>query len=1421
MTKSSAIIKHIISLRDAKPDDEKASLAYFYFDFRDEDKKQDIRNFITSLLVQLSTHSIPCRKIISDIYSTHGKGAQQPSIGALKTCLRKMLAVDSQKPIYIIVDALDECPKLSGMPTPRAMVLSLLKDLVSLRFRNLHICVTSRPEVDIQNSIGPLAHSVVSLHEESGQMKDILDYIRNVVYSDDSDSMMRTWRSDQKELVFKELSKKADGMYAHHALFDDRDSYLLRYRFRWVFCQLEVLRHCFPASIRLILDHLPESLDETYLHVLRQIPQANKAHAHRMLQCILVAVRPLRVEELAEVLAFEFDASQEGIPKYRATWQLDDQTQAVLSTCSSLVTIVDDRSWDRNSYSSQLRQVVQFSHFSVKEFLMSNRLGDFSQYHIHPLPAHTLLTQACLGALLYLDDSGNTKSVQHLPLAKYAAQHWVEHAQFQGVPPLVKDGMETLFDSGQPHFAAWLGIYNLDKLYVQSPAGIYPLYYSARCGFYDLVEHLVLKHSQQVNAICGQYKLPLLAAVSEGHFVVAELLLKHGAYIDARDEAGKTPLHIAVSWRQRNPIDVVTFLLDHKANVNSRDGSGRTPLLILVEHQDEDDILHPAQLLLRLGAEVNTGDAGLKSPLLLALARNWFQLSRIFLEHGADVNAANNGKTLTSLLSKCWTYNHHNILNGVKLLLEHKTELNRRNKNKETPLHLALGRDLFKVARILLEHGADANAEDNNRKTPLHILAESQTHDADEALDLFWPLLEHGAIINGRDKNNQTPLHLALGRGWFKLAQILLEHGADANAKDDNRKTPLHLLSESQTRDEGEALDIFSPLLEHGAIVNGRDETNQTPLHLATGRGLFKLARILLEHGADANAKDNDRKTPLHLLSESQICDAGEGLDLFWPLLEHGAIVNGRDKKNQTPLHLATGRGWFKLARILLEHGADAGMEDDNRKTSLHLLAESQTHHAREALGLFSPLLEHGAIVNGRDKNKQTPLHLATGRGWLKLTQILLEHGADANAVDNSKKTPLHLLTESQTHDEEEALGLFSPSLEHGATVNVRDKNNQTLLHLATGRGWFKLARILLEHGADTNVEDDNRKTPLHLLLESRAHGESEALDLFSPLLEHGTTVNMRDKNNQAPLHLALRRGWFELARILLEHDADANVEDDNRKTPLHLLSESQTHDEGEALGLFSPLLEHGAIVNGRDKKNQTPLHLALGRDWFKLAQILLEHGADASMEDDNRKTPLHLLTESRTHDEGEGLDLFWSLLEHGAIMNGRDKKNQTPLHLALVRDWFKLARILLEHGADASMEDDNRKTPLHLLTESRTHDEVEAIDLFWPLLEHGAIVNGQDKKNQTPLHMALGRDWFKLARILLEHGADTNAENHNGRTPLHILSERQIYYNKWHRADDVLNHTKSWVSDAADVISRSKDEKTSLISEKGTEMYK
>jgi hypothetical protein len=296
-----------------------------------------------------------------------------------------------------------------------------------------------------------------------------------------------------------------------------------------------VLRHCLPSSIRRTLDQLPQSLDDTYLRTLSQIAQANQDHAHRMLQCLVVAVRPLYVDELAELLAFDFDdVAQGGIPKYRPALRLDDQTQAVLSTCSSLVTIIDEPEYPPSPSPYPRRQVVQFSHFSVKEFLVSNRLtsslGDISRYHIHLRSAHTILTQACLGVLLYSDDHVTPESASCFPLVGYAARNWVEHAHFEDVASRVKDGIETLFDPDKPHFAAWADMYFNPDRWGNSRIRN-PLYYSVLCGFNDLIEHLAIKYPHYINfgGHSGESQNPLFAALVHDRLKAAEFLLEHGA----------------------------------------------------------------------------------------------------------------------------------------------------------------------------------------------------------------------------------------------------------------------------------------------------------------------------------------------------------------------------------------------------------------------------------------------------------------------------------------------------------------------------------------------------------------------------------------------------------------------------------------------------------------------------------------------------------------------------------------------------------------------------------------------------------------------------------------------------------------------------------------------------------------------------
>jgi hypothetical protein len=184
-------------------------MAHFYFDFRDINK-QKLHDLLPSLLIQLCARSDPCCRILSQLYSAHDRGVRKPSDRAMVECLKEMLRLEAQPPIYIILDALDECPLTSTVPpSPREEVLEFVEELVALHLPNLHICATSRPEHDIRVVLERLTEHAVSLHDESGQQEDITNYVTSFVRSN---QRMRRWRDEDKNLVIKTLSERADGM---------------------------------------------------------------------------------------------------------------------------------------------------------------------------------------------------------------------------------------------------------------------------------------------------------------------------------------------------------------------------------------------------------------------------------------------------------------------------------------------------------------------------------------------------------------------------------------------------------------------------------------------------------------------------------------------------------------------------------------------------------------------------------------------------------------------------------------------------------------------------------------------------------------------------------------------------------------------------------------------------------------------------------------------------------------------------------------------------------------------------------------------------------------------------------------------------------------------------------------------------------
>ena len=695
-------------------------------------------------------------------------------------------------------------------------------------------------------------------------------------------------------------------------------------RFRWAVCQLDRLRRCFPASIRHALDELPKTLDETYERILLEIDEEKRVYAIRLFQCLAFSRRPLRIKELAEVLAIQFDTA---IPALNTRFRPGDAEEAILLACSTLVITIKlggfrnldpyDYDWDYPSHS----RVVQFSHYSVKEFLISERLaksnkGDISQFHISSEPAHTILAQSCISTLLQLDHIGDISD--SYPLAKYAARNWFHHARCDGVATRIQDGMEHLFDPDRNHLEMWYSIHT--RYGYEKPS---PLYHAALCGFESLVEYLVNTRRLDPNQSRGDLGTPLHVAILSGQIGIVQLLLSHGADVNALDKQGDSPLHTAVllfrdpaiwdpelagrvdakirshyAWSslpeavESRHLDAAQLLIKHGADINAPDYFGHSPLFNAVMFET----LNFVELLLKGGADVNIRIYD-STPLLRALLYENFDIAQSFIGHGADVNAleSDEGNSPLSFAGFTGGIRRPDL---VELLLNAGADANIRNfdeQSQQTPLHEAAKRGNLDIVQLLINHGADINALDCNRSSPLHKAARSQKPKVDER-----------PLKGGADANIRK-LYEAAERGYFDIVELLISHGADVNALDCEKYSPLHEAVRSQKH------KVVELLLKGGADVNVQNNYYSTTLHEAVESGSLETLQSLLTfgQGADVNARGQYRKTPLHLASSRGF------LDMSRLLIEHGADVDAQDDEGQTPFSAALASGHRKLARLL------------------------------------------------------------------------------------------------------------------------------------------------------------------------------------------------------------------------------------------------------------------------------------------------------------------------------------------------------------------------------------------------------------------------------------------------------------------------------------------------------------------------
>jgi len=617
-------------------------------------------------------------------------------------------------------------------------------------------------------------------------------------------------------------------------------------------------------------------LDETYEQTLLRIDEEKRQFAHRLFQCLAVSVRPLRVEELAEILAVRFDVG--ALPQFNAGWRLGDAEEAVLSACSSLVTVVNVNE----------SRIVQFSHFSVKEFLTSDRLAtaseDLSRYHIVPHLAHATLAQASLSILLQVDNHIDKDSIRNFPLADYAARHWFEHSRFENVSLTIRDSTERLFDREKPHFSVWVWIYDIDDPWRESMPTQHPerpeaapLYYAILCRLRWLIEHLITTYPRDIDARGGYYRTSWIAAFYIGDIDVAWSLLRCGANVNVLDSGGDNPLHKA---SQRGRADIVRFLLEHNADVDLPTEWHETPLSVA----SSVGYVEISRLLVQEGADVNFRSLEGWTPLNIASVNGHLDVVRLLIDNGADLDFPND-KGQAPLHSAA--RNGH--LDIVKLLLKSGTGF---GDNGKMALDLAFDNGKLEVVNFLSGHMAGAMPLDGSVKPP----------------NTVQPLRKCEEKVKPSD-DQLTPLSTASGNGQLDIVLSSLDRGSDVNEADSRRRTALHAASEKGK------LEVAKLLIARGAYVNSRDKAGRTPLLMASRYGNLEVAQLLLDHGADVNAITRNRRTALHVASS-----VGQP-HIAVLLVERGADVNIRESSGRTPRQDAVVHGQHSIAEFLLERG--------------------------------------------------------------------------------------------------------------------------------------------------------------------------------------------------------------------------------------------------------------------------------------------------------------------------------------------------------------------------------------------------------------------------------------------------------------------------------------------------------------------
>ncbi|KAL8647369.1 MAG: hypothetical protein Q9226_006457 [Calogaya cf. arnoldii] len=845
------------------------AVLYFYFDFNDL-QKQKLAFMVRSLLSQILECSSVAFRRLKSLYDLCSDGKSQPNLKSL--CVKLAEIVENVDETFIVFDALDECGE-------REELFGIINQVRQYNPQKTHMLVTSRRLPDIEETLSPLVAEMDRIRVGGAPVdSDILAYINERLQSDQG---LKRWRRlpEVQAEIRSTLTEKADGMYIPPKSRRVSRKSCLHYQ-----VSLDSLPAGCPANctrlpaLRKALRNLPKTLDETYSRILCSIPDECADDAFNMLQWLTYSVQPLLVTELAEVVAINIDGEPWFDPEARFP-----EPSEVLSILSSLVTIEEA---PIKSDKGHVQQRVRFAHFSVQEYLVSDRILNqkAKRFAIQKSLATQYIAEATCAYLFHigkcLSEHGQSESKPKFPLSAYATAQWVHHLLLLEKKRISCELLLKLLLKIQEleiisSYSFYIGIF---KAVCQFPVN-HPLGFAAWAGIPDLVQTL-LKEGHDINAQSLLWGSALHAALL-GHADenLLRLLLAEGSDVNARCEQLRRPTALQIAARRSNK-PAIELLLQYGADVNA--------------HSEEGPALHDACNLCDL------------------------EIARLLLQRGADANTYNKRYDKYPLAVVFTGGMGRKAEPLIELLLEHGADINVVSESSGSALQVALRRDDSIIVALLLKRGAGVNAISERHSTALDTAIrygrESQVQR----------LLEYGADVNAILPDGSTAICLACLCGGMEIVQLLLHWGADVHYNGGNGDmTPL------QTACYGGYESLVELLLHMRVSVNLVGGVYGTALQAAVAgyvcHGQMSIIKMLLKAGADVNLQAGRHCTALQAAvarNSPHPYQRKDNSQLIQFLLAKKADVNIRGGQCGSALLAAASKYWVEVVGLLLKEGA-------------------------------------------------------------------------------------------------------------------------------------------------------------------------------------------------------------------------------------------------------------------------------------------------------------------------------------------------------------------------------------------------------------------------------------------------------------------------------------------------------------------